>query len=529
MPTGPLDSRSLTLARMMLNTLEIRSHRLATLMILSALGACAGSGGMEAPSPEASAHRAVTTITPEDMAREIGVLAHDSLAGRDTPSPGLEAAANYIADRFRSMGLEPAGENGTYIDRFEWERSRLLGSGTAVRIQGGGDAELQWATDFLLVPGSQPTSAEAVYLGTAGEDTPTADHQGMIVILDHPVPDMNQEWQQTVMAAMQPAMMSGAAGLVLIVHPEFPADVIPQIAGMVAQQQSPIPVLGMSSAAAERLMEAAGHELATLRSAEGATPLGATMEITWALETETDSPPNVVAMLPGSDPKLRDTYVVLTAHFDHVGIGAPDATGDSIYNGADDNASGTAGVLEVAEAFASLPEAPARSVIFLAVSGEEKGLLGAMAYVEDPPVIDIDGVVTNVNLDMISRTAPDTIIGIGQEYSTLQTVLDEIQEHHPELGLAVILDPVPEERFFFRSDQLAFIQQGIPAVFFTTQDHEDYHQPSDEAAKVDNDKAARVARLAFLLAYHVAQDPTAPEWTEEGWAQVEELLRQSSG
>ena len=139
-------------------------------------------------------------------------------------------------------------------------------------------------------------------------------------------------------------------------------------------------------------------------------------------------------------------------------------------------------------------------------------------------MIDIEDVVANVNLDMISRTAPDTIIGIGQEYSTLKTVLDEIQEHHPDLGLAVVLDPVPEERFFFRSDQLPFIQQGIPAVFFTTQDHEDYHQPSDEASKIDNDKAARVASLAFLLAYHVAQDPTAPEWTEEGWALVQEML-----
>jgi Zn-dependent M28 family amino/carboxypeptidase len=136
-------------------------------------------------------------------------------------------------------------------------------------------------------------------------------------------------------------------------------------------------------------------------------------------------------------------------------------------------------------------------------------------------------VVANVNLDMIGRLAPDTIIGIGQEYSSLQVVLDEIQEHHPELGLSVILDPVPEEQYFFRSDQLPFIQQGIPAVFFTTTDHEDYHQPSDEAEKIDNDKAARVSRLAFLLAYHVAQDPTAPEWTDEGWATVEELLKQS--
>jgi hypothetical protein len=461
------------------------------------------------------------------MAREIGILAHDSMAGRDTPSPGLEAAASYIADRFRSMGLEPAGEDGTYIDRFEWEQSTFSGSGVFFRVQGGGDAKLEYAKDFFLIPGSQPISAEGVYVGIAGEDNPTEDHRGKIVFLDHPVPELNPEFQERISAAMMPTMMSGAAGLVIILDPEFQPEAIQQISGMASGQQAPIPILGMSSAGAERLMEAAGGDLGTLRATEGATALGTTMEVGWTREIQLHTPPNVVGMLPGSDPELKNTYVVLTAHFDHVGVGAPDAAGDSIFNGADDNASGTAGVLEVAEAFASLPEAPARSVIFLAVSGEEKGLLGSIAYVEDPPMIDIQSVVANVNLDMIGRLAPDTIIGIGQEYSSLQTVLDEIQEQHPELGLSVILDPVPEEQYFFRSDQLPFIQQGIPAVFFTTTDHEDYHRPSDEAEKIDNDKAARVSRLAFLLAYHVAQDPTAPEWTEEGWAQVEELLKQS--
>ncbi|NNM05563.1 MAG: M28 family peptidase [Gemmatimonadetes bacterium] len=504
--------------------------RLAAVIVIPVLSACAGSSGMaeiERPSPEAMARTALGTITAEDIAREIDALAHDSMAGRDTPSPGLEAAASYIAERFRSMGLEPAGENGTYIDRFEWEQSTFSRSGVAFRVQGQGGAELEYSRDFFLIPGSQPVSGEGFYLGIAGEDNPTEDHRGKVVFLDNPVPELNQEFQERITGALMGAMSSGIAGLVLILGPEFPAENVPQISAMGAEQQAPIPLLGMTSDAAGRLMGDAGHGLGALRAAEGPTALGATMEIEWSREVQIHTPPNVVGILPGSDPALRDTYVVLTAHFDHVGIGAPDATGDSIYNGADDNASGTAGVLEVAEAFASLPEAPARSVIFLAVSGEEKGLLGAMAYVEDPPVIDIQNVVTNVNLDMIGRLAPDTIIGIGQEYSSLQAVLDEIQEHHPELGLSVILDPVPEERYFFRSDQLPFIQQGIPAVFFTTADHEDYHRPSDEAAKIDSDKAARVSRLAFLLAYHVAQDPNAPAWTEEGWAQVEELLRQS--
>lgn len=475
---------------------------------------------------ETSPHRGMLTITAQDMAREIGVMAHDSMAGRDTPSPELEATAAYIAQRFRSMGLEPAGENGTYIDRFEWIRSWLSEAGTAVRIQDAADPGLEYAKDFFLVPGQTPVTAEAVYIGTAGVDSPGADHKGTVVLFDHPGTEPNTEWQQKLGMAVGSAMMAGAGGVVLIMDPALSPDVIPQIAGPIAGQRAPIPVLGISSAGAERIFEAAGHNLEAIRSAEGPTSLDANLEISWEMNSETVTPPNVVAMLPGSDPALRDTYVVLTAHFDHVGVGAPDATGDSIFNGADDNASGTAGVLEVAEAFASLPVAPARSLVFLAVSGEEKGLLGSSAYAEDPPVIDIERVVANVNLDMIGRLSPDTIIGIGQEYSTIQGVIREIQEDHPELGLAVILDPVPEERFFFRSDQLPFIRKGIPAVFFTTPEHEDYHKPSDEAARIDTDKAARVARLTFLLAYEIAQDPTAPEWTEEGWAQVEELLGQ---
>ena len=507
--------------------------RLFTLLLIPALAACAGGAGAGMPSPEAAeeagegmAHTAVNTITADDMARIIGVLAHDSMAGRDTPSPELEAAAAYLADRFRSMGLQPAGDNGTYIHRFEWEVSRLAEDRTAVEFEGGEDADLEYGLDFFLVPGPQPVSAPAVYIGEVGEARPGADHRGQLVFMDHPGQELNQEWQQTLISALQPAMMAGVAGLVVVMDPAFPAEAIGQIAGGSAGQQAPFPVVGMTSVAADRLLESAGRSLAGVRAAEGATALGdAPLQLEWARTNATHTPPNVVAMLEGSDPTLKNTYVVLTAHFDHVGIGSPDETGDSIYNGADDDASGTAAVVEIAEAFSTLDQAPARSVIFLAVSGEEKGLLGSFAYAEDPPVIAMDSVVANVNMDMISRNAPDTVIGIGQEYSTLQTTLDEIQEHHPELGLNVILDNMPEENLFFRSDQLAFIREGVPAVFFTTGLHEDYHQVSDEPATVDNDKAARVARLGFLLAYHIAQDPTAPAWTEEGRRQVQQMLQ----
>jgi hypothetical protein len=510
-----------------MHTRTLRAARLPALLLpLLAVAACAG-GTTEAPSPEAAAHRAVETITADDMARHIGVLAHDSMAGRDTPSPELEAAARYIAQRFSAMGLEPAGDDGTYMHRYDYQVTRMADDGTVLRLQDVEGSAAEYGLDFFLVPGMQPVAAEAVYIGTAGEDAPSAEQRGRIVFIDHPGAELDQAWQQRIMTVLQPAMMSGAAGLVFILHPEFPADMVTQLASMTAQQQAPFPVAGMTSVAAARLFEAAGQDLAAAREADGPTELGATAEIQWQRASVTHTPANVVAVRRGSDPELADSYVVLTAHYDHVGIGSPDETGDSIYNGADDDASGTAAIVEMAEAFASLPEAPARSVIFLAVSGEEKGLLGSMAYAEDPPMIDIGAVVANVNMDMIGRNAPDTVIGIGQEYSTLQGILDEIQSHHPELGLNVILDPAPEKNFFFRSDQLAFVQQGIPAVFFTTDDHEDYHRPSDEADKIDNDKAARIAKLGFLMAYHIAQDPTPPSWTEEGRAQVEEMLRQS--
>ncbi|MFO7895031.1 MAG: M28 family peptidase [Longimicrobiales bacterium] len=501
--------------------------RLSALILLPTLAACAG-GATEEPSPEAAAHRAVESITADDMAREIGVLAHDSMAGRDTPSPELEAAAEYLADRFRFMGLEPAGENGTFIHRYDYEVTRLSDEETTLRLADVEGSALEYGLDFFLVPGMQSVSAEAVYVGVTGEDSPSSEQRGSLILMDHPGPELDQSWQQRLMTALQPAMMAGAAGLVVILDPEFPAGMVSQLAPMMAAQQAPFPVVGITSAAAERLVEAAGHDLGQLRDAEAATSLGdAPVEVQWSRSSVTHRPPNVVAMLPGSDPTLRDSYVVLSAHFDHVGIGAPDETGDSIYNGADDDASGTAAIVAMAGAFASLPEAPARSVIFLAVSGEEKGLLGSMAYAGAPPIIDIESVVANVNMDMIGRNAPDTVIGIGQEYTTIQATLDEIQEHHPELGLNVILDPAPEKNFFFRSDQLAFVREGIPAIFFTTDDHEDYHRPSDEAEKIDNDKAARIARLGFLVAYQIAQDPTAPEWTEDGRRQVQEMLDRS--
>jgi hypothetical protein len=332
------------------------------LILFLVVAACAVAGDRprsgDVVGPVDALDEAVATITAGDMLDRIAFLSSDDLAGRDTPSPGLERAAEYLAAEFGRLGLEPGGDGGTFVQRYP-------------------------------LPGS----------GAEDDPAPTA--------------------------------------------------------------------------------------------------------------------PNVVAILRGADPDLRGTYVVFSAHMDHLGTGPPDATGDSIYNGADDDASGTAALVEVAEAFASLPEAPARSLLFLAVSGEERGLLGSRWFADHPP-FPLDRLVADLNVDMISRNAPETIVLIGQEYSSLGPLVQSIANDRRELGLAVRSDPWPEERFFFRSDHYTFAREGIPSIFFFAGTHGDYHRPSDEVETIDPEKAARVARLVFYAAVRIAGDADPPEWTPEG-------------
>jgi Zn-dependent M28 family amino/carboxypeptidase len=235
------------------------------------------------------------------------------------------------------------------------------------------------------------------------------------------------------------------------------------------------------------------------------------------------TPPNVIAVVRGSDPALRDEYVVLSAHFDHVGIGRA-VGGDSIYNGADDNASGTAALLEIAKAFSNSPERPRRSIMFLHVSGEEKGLLGSRWF-SDHPTVPVRQIVANFNVDMIGRNSPDSIAVIGKKYSTLGSLVDRTAVSHPELGLTVTDDLWPGQQFFFRSDHFNFARVEIPALFFFAGEHDDYHEASDHADKIDADKAARVARLIYYSVQAVANDPQKPTWDPRGLAEVKSMSR----
>ena len=228
------------------------------------------------------------------------------------------------------------------------------------------------------------------------------------------------------------------------------------------------------------------------------------------------SAPNSVGILIGTDPVLRDEFIVVSAHMDHVGTNGANVK-DSIWNGADDDASGTAGVLALAEAFAQMP--PRRSMIFLTVSGEEHGLWGSAWFAKNPPV-PMGKIVANFNLDMIGRNWKDSIVVVGLEHSDLGSTLFKISAAHPELGITPMRDPWPQENFFGRSDHFNFASRGVPALFFFNGTHEDYHQPSDSPDKIDAEKESRVVKLIYFVASAVGNATPRPQWNPESYKKI---------
>ena len=236
------------------------------------------------------------------------------------------------------------------------------------------------------------------------------------------------------------------------------------------------------------------------------------------------SAPNVVGVLEGSDPALKSEYVLFTAHMDHIGTpsageGCTARGADSICNGADDDGSGTVAVVELAEAFSLLRDRPKRSLVFMTVSGEERGLWGS-GYWADHPTVPLANVVADLNSDMVGRNSKDTVAVIGREHSNLGTTLDSVAAAHRELGIKPVGDLWPQEGLFFRSDHFNFAKKGVPILFFTTGLHPDYHQVSDSPDKIDTEKEARFARLVFYMGLAVANSAQRPRWKPESYKQI---------
>ena len=506
------------------------------------------------------------TLLEARIEAHITFLADDLLRGRQPGTDGYEIAARYVASQFRQLGLKPAGTDGSYFQPVPLRRAWLQDGSAVMRLERGSDAvDFRFVDEFYMGPGTARTAvdlaAPMVFAGY-GIDAPPLDYndydgldvEGRIVVILSGQPEHFPSEEGAHFANRRElarnAMARGAVGLVRIHTPRsekrFAWERLASMVGMPSMswldaRGEPFPDYGslrgsayLHHAAAGRLFEGSGHtmeDLLALDKAGEALPrfeLPGTLHLAQESRHESIESPNVAAYLPGSDPLLDGEFVVYTAHLDHIGELHAGEHDDAINNGALDNASGTAVMLETARLFTE-QGAPGRSVLFLAVTAEEKGLVGS-EYFALHPTIPIDRMAGLVNLDMpLLLYDFGDVIAFGAEHSTLG---DAVAEAAGAFGVTLTPDPFPEQNIFVRSDHYRFVQQGVPAVFLVTgttsmdgetdtqgifegflKDH--YHMPSDDLnLPIDYRAAARFTRINARIGEIVGNQRERPRWHE---------------
>lgn len=474
------------------------------------------------------AREAAGQISTAELRRHVFALAADSMKGRWTPSPELEMAADYIVTRLRSLGLRSTSPDATYLQRFPIDVITPLPDSAAVWATGR--VPIAWAIGsdyaFPFVTNLSDWDAEgkAVLLrgpldGAAAFDTTSL--RGSVLLIPGgwgPHYRRLSTWNPVGIVWLGDVADSVLANLVPVSSRTTRRD----------PGADSLPVLLMSFRAVEPLLAQAGLGMADLRggspdTALNAAPLGdAVIHIRGRVARPPHlEPANVIGIVEGSDTTLRDEYVVFSAHYDHLGIGRP-LSGDSIWNGADDNASGTGALLAVAGAFARLDVPPRRSIMFAFVSAEEILGLGSRFLLDHPPV-PVSAMVANLNADMVGRNWPDTLVVVGRRESDLGATLDRVLSSDRELGLTAIdrdTQPNDSRNLYGWSDHIAFIRKGIPFLYFHSGMHTDYHRPTDSAEKIDCEKTARIARLMFYVGLEVANADRRPTWDEESYRRL---------
>ncbi|MDH3457796.1 MAG: M20/M25/M40 family metallo-hydrolase [Gemmatimonadota bacterium] len=490
-----------------------------------------------AQAPEASA-RAVASITPADVAQRVGIIAHDSMGGRNTPSPGLEKTAQYIAAEFQRFGLVPGGDDGTFIQHYRLANTRLDVARSGVAPAAG----MSWqvgrdAVAFAGATGPDGVSGPAVVIAgvpAAGDELDPAAVEGAVVFWIEPQRAVG-EAARRVFALRQRLWETGAAAVVQVSSmsdDQWRLRVDRPVRTRMSKpwlEQSRAPWVQVRDETAASALSDHGFDIAQARVGEAdrmvVTSLTALRpSVTLVQEvTEEFFAPNTVGILEGSDPVLKNEYLVFSAHMDHVGTSADGScrpkNGDDICNGADDDASGTVAVVELAEAFALLTPRPKRSIIFVTVSGEENGLWGSEYFTLHPPV-PMERMVANLNADMVGRNWKDTIVVIGREHSDLGATLARVAAAHPELNMTPIDDLWPEQNFYGRSDHINFARRGVPILFFFNGTHEDYHQATDHPDKIDAEKESRIVQLMFYLGLDVANATNRPKWNPQSYERI---------
>jgi len=498
---------------------------------------------------------ALQSIGSSDLRRHVVFLADDSLEGRDTGSRGARIAALYISSQFDKFGLRPAGEDGSYYQPV-YLNEKKISPDSEFKIEIDGEMiPLKYKDDFLVVTAPNQSGVEVTrdLIFTAFgiqaseyeyDDFKNLDVKGKATIYVSGEPPSEDEKYFKGSRATQysnpstkrrTAKENGAAVTIGIALPEL----LEQISWGGIQNlyaRSKISLKNNASTAGEDFAAVVLHPDAGELLFAGAEPsfsdikktasdgtiqsfeMNKKVQMKFIVENKQIEDSNVAGFLEGSDPELKSQVIVFTAHYDHVGIGTP-VKGDSIYNGAADNASGTSGLMELAEAFSLLPQRPKRSMLFLAVTAEEKGLLGSEFYVQNP-IFPLVKTLANFNLDMIGIGDTTGVVVYGIERSSLG---DMITRAVKEVGLKIIPDELPEQRIFYRSDQFSFVKRGIPAIMpgfgirreWFANFNKFYHQPSDDAnlSYFNFGYMKKNVQAIFLAGLWVANAEKSPTWT----------------
>ncbi len=505
--------------------------------------------------PSLAVQRGVETISVAQLRDYLSFIASDEMEGRDTPSRGLDTTARFLATNLARWGFKPAGDDGTFLQKIALSRDLIDKTGTHVQLN---DETLVLGEDYI--PFTRPADISAAPLVFAGngwfvkskniDAYRGVDAKGKIAVIfgsANQLPrgitslDLAGKRGEDWMNPADYARQQGALAIVLVPDFQYLANwdrnrtrLTERGTMKVDKFQVPgasqIPEIVISPRIANYLFQSERRSAVTLfDSIYGAQPIDAfelsadkKLTLSVKMKTEAATTQNVVAVFEGSDPVLKNEYVALGAHYDHVGVGAP-VKGDAIYNGADDDGSGTTALLSMAEALSNASVRPRRSILFVWHAGEEKGLWGSR-YFSEYPTIPLANIVTQINIDMIGRSklVGDTnslnrelsgaheiyVIGSRMMSTELGQLVEDVNKGYLNLTYDYRYDdPNDPNRFFFRSDHYNYARKGVPIVFFFDGEHEDYHKPGDSVDKIDFDKMEKVARTIYLTLWEVANRP----------------------
>ena len=490
----------------------------------------------------------VDSVTIASLKETVNALAADDMQGRGTGQPGGEKAAAYLADRFAKLGLKPLGDKNTYLQPIRFRETQFLPQ-TAFTV---GDQSLKFGTDYFVTPplsGEKNVKAPMYFVGYGvsvpalnRDDFAGIDPRGKIVMVrEGPLPGYTKEqWKKAgaQFNIFRGLIQRGVAGIVIIGQDQETITFSEMADYLTRRQIEPEgeqempeflpPFISISEAAADKLFVAAGTSKAEAFKkcdVDGFKPIDfkQSVAITVKLKKAKGIGNNVVGLLEGSDPKLKSEAIVFSAHYDAYGLSAD----NRIYHGAADNALGVAEMLAIAEAMTKAETKPRRSIIFLAVTGEEYGGYGSDYWVKNP-TWKIKQVAADLNLDGMGMEVygpVKVLVGYGAEHSSLGSLLNEVAAAS---GLKVIPDPMPEEKSFYRSDHYFFVKKGVPGIMIlgapdgSTQswtdrmkkwEKTDYHQPTD-IVRPDWDWSGprTVASVMLVMGVRAANDEAMPAW-----------------